>query len=603
MILWALVLVPVLAALVLGLAGSRANAIAGTAASTLAGLALAGAIAALVARPETEVAWLADVSIGLRADGLGAVFAVLVAAVSLLVFVYADRYLEADEGRWRFFALCSLFLGAMLALVLASDFLLLLVGWEVIGFCSWALIGYSYDHEAPPPAAARAFLVTRTADAGLYVAAMAAFAAGSTFAFASLGGSDLVAAGAIVAAAGKSAQLPFSSWLFSAMEGPVPVSALLHSATLVAAGAYLLLRLEPVLAATGWALPAVAWLGVATAVVAGLVALVQDDLKRLLAASTSAQYGLVLLGIGSGSIAAGAALLVNHAAYKALLFLAVGLLVIRFGTQSLSRLGGAAAVAPTTLLLLMVAAASLAGLPPLGGFFAKDDVLAAALHESSALYLLGLVAGGLSAVYAFRAVVVLRSGGRARRPRERPAPLLPLAGLGAAVVALAVISLPPVRASWKELLGSEPTAFPALWELLLSGFLALAAGAAGVALARRADVVASPRLAPLRAWLYLDRVHDALALRPALALATRIAAADDRIIDAGVRASARAGNALGGLTNVADLQFWDRLVHTVSSYVRSGGAVRRLQTGALHRYYAFALAGVALVVVAFLSLP
>ncbi|NUR91731.1 MAG: NADH-quinone oxidoreductase subunit L, partial [Nonomuraea sp.] len=245
---------------------------------TVAAITLGLACWAAVARPRVTTRFVFES--GLAVDGLSAVMVVTVAAVALAVLVFAAG--ELREAR--FHGLMLLFVGAMLLTVTATDLVMLLMGWEVMGAMSYALIAYWWRDGSRVRAGTISFVTTRTGDLGLYFAAGAALLGGGSLALDRLSG-DLVIAGIVLAALGKSAQLPFSFWLSRAMAGPSPVSALLHSATMVAAGAYLLLRLQPLLHATGWAAPLVAWLGVLTALLLGAVALAQRDLKQLLAAS------------------------------------------------------------------------------------------------------------------------------------------------------------------------------------------------------------------------------------------------------------------------------------------------------------------------------
>ena len=351
------------------------------------------------------------VRFGLRVDGLSAVMVVTVSVVLLAVLVFATGELRTA----RFLGFMLLFAGAMLVTVTATTLVALLMAWEVMGAASYALIGFWWRDSRRASSGAVAFLTTRTGDLGLYLAAGAALAGGAGgLALDDLAGlpdgwRDVVAAGIVVAALGKSAQLPFSFWLSRAMDGPSPVSALLHSATMVAAGAYLLLRLESLLSATAWAAALVAWVGALTALALGAVAVVQRDLKQLLAASTCAQVGFMVLAAGTGGVAAGTGLLVAHALTKSLLFLAAGAWLTAVGTKSLPALHGVARRYPVVGITFTVGAVSLAGIPPLSIWVAKDSVLAVALHASAPLYLVGLAAAALSAAYAGRALALVWS--------------------------------------------------------------------------------------------------------------------------------------------------------------------------------------------------
>ncbi|RSN59726.1 proton-conducting transporter transmembrane domain-containing protein [Actinomadura sp. WAC 06369] len=324
---------PLLAGALLLVAGRRADRVAPAAGVAVAAAVLALAGAAAAARPAARVAVLPGAPGGLAVDGLSVAMVVTVAAAVLLVLLHA----AAEGFGARFSGLMLVFAGAMLVTVTASDLLLLLMGWEVMGAMSYALIGYRWTDDGAVRSAAAAFVTTRATDTGLYLAAGFALAGTGSLSLAGLEAArspwiDLIAAGVVVAALGKSAQLPFSFWLSRAMAGPSAVSALLHSATMVAAGGYLLLRLHPLLAASGWADAVVCWAGALTALVLGVVALAQRDLKQLLAASTCAQIGFVVLAAGAAAVAGGALHLVAHAAVKSLLFLCAGVWLARTGT-------------------------------------------------------------------------------------------------------------------------------------------------------------------------------------------------------------------------------------------------------------------------------
>jgi NADH:ubiquinone oxidoreductase subunit 5 (subunit L)/multisubunit Na+/H+ antiporter MnhA subunit len=387
---------------------------------------------------------------------------------------------------------------------------------------------------------------------------------------------DVAAAGILLAALGKSAQLPFSAWLSAAMAGPSPVSALLHSATMVAAGGYLLLRTQPLLEATAWAAGAAAWVGALTALVLGAVACAQRDLKQLLAASTAAQIGFIVLAAGVGATAGGTAHLVAHAAVKAGLFVAAGAWLTSLGTKQLAGLRGAARRHAGVGAAATVAALALAGLPPLSLWATKDEVLAGV--DGAALRSVVLVAAGLSAAYAGRILAVvlsrpepnassggldLEQAGTRRVPRAATgvAAVLALAAAG-----LGVLALPAVADVVKDVVdaGGEPSPTPA--QLLTTGSLAVAVLALTVLLTftpwgHRA--VSNAARTPLAMWAGLGFL---LSPRPALAVARAAAAFDDRVIDGAVRATAAGAR-------------------------RAGAAARRPQTGLLHQYYAQAVAG------------
>jgi NADH:ubiquinone oxidoreductase subunit 5 (subunit L)/multisubunit Na+/H+ antiporter MnhA subunit len=346
---WLLSAVPLVAGASLACTGRRGDRIAPLAGVLTAAVVLLLAVLAAVFRPAASAPLFAGIEASVAVDGLSAVLVVTVAAVTLVVLVFSAG--EPDLGA-RYAGLMLLFAGAMLLTVTATGLALLLMAWEVMGATSWALIGYRWREPHRARAADVAFLTTRAGDLGLYLAAGAAIAGGvGTLELAELPAAAqpwlaVLTGGIVVAALGKSAQLPFSFWLSRAMAGPSPVSALLHSATMVAAGGYLLLRSQPVLAASGWGEPVVAWFGAVTVVVLGLVAVAQTDLKQLLAASTSAQIGYIVLAAGVGGVAGGTSQFVAHAATKAALFLAAGAWLTALGTKALPAQRRAARATP-----------------------------------------------------------------------------------------------------------------------------------------------------------------------------------------------------------------------------------------------------------------
>ncbi|TDB76447.1 NADH-quinone oxidoreductase subunit L, partial [Actinomadura sp. KC216] len=500
---------------------------------------------------------------GLAVDGLSAVLLVTLAVVLVAVLAYA----AADGYGVRFYVLVLLFGAAMAVTVTASDLLLLLMGWEVMGAMSYALIGYAWPDAERVRSADIAFLTTRAADMGLYAAAGFAVAGAHSLRLDALAQADapwrnLIAAGVVVSALGKSAQLPFSFWLSRAMAGPTPVSALLHSATMVVAGAYLLLRLRPLLDATGWAATAVSWAGALTALLLGAVALAQRDLKQLLAASTCAQIGFMVLGAGAGAAEGGAAHLVAHAAVKSSLFLCAGVWLTRRGSDRLVD------------VVFGVGAIALAGVPPLSLWVTKDAVLGGVGERSPALLGVGFAASVLSAAYAGKAVLwLLRPGERVRVPVSQR---IPLAGLGVAAACLGgvlgVFGLPGI---------SDDVTLKA-WEMALSGVLAVLT--VGVVVAVRERV---PEPAWALDWLRLERAAVVVVARPTLAAARALVRFDDRVVDGAVRAVARGGRWTAGLTGRRVELPLDGLVALTGRAARGLAALaRRPQTGQLHLYYA-----------------
>jgi len=593
MLLWSLVTAPLLAGAGFVLVGRRVDRIAPAGGVLAAAAVLALAIAAAGTRPAVDAPLVAGIRAGLAVDGLSALMVVTVAGATLAVLAYAAG--EAELRTARFTGFMLLFAGAMLVTVTATTLAVLLMAWEVMGAMSWALIAYRWREPESVVAAHTAFLTTRLADVGLYIAAGAALAGGvGSLALAELPAASgpwlhVVAAGLVVAALGKSAQLPFSFWLSQAMRGPSPVSALLHSATMVAAGAYLLLRLAPLLAATGWAAPTVAWVGAATALLLGLVAVAQSDLKQLLAASTCAQIGFMVLAAGVGGVAGGALQLVAHAATKSLLFLAAGAWLVVLGTKQLGELRGAARRYPLVGVTFTIGAAALAGIPPLSLWVTKDLVLAAALEQSPALYVVGTAAAVVSAIYSTKAVWWVwqpeaQPSSDERRVRRDLSDERAVRRNGA--VPLGVL------AELAVLLGALPlvtSRVPAWWELVLSGVLAVAAAGLTWHLAPR---IGAPPL--LASWLGVERVAHAVVVRPVLALARLLARFDDRVLDRAVTAVARATVGVARGLDQRGEGMVDGAVRGIAGAGRAlGRLARRPQTGQVHQFYAQAAAALA----------
>ncbi|MGY1439780.1 proton-conducting transporter transmembrane domain-containing protein [Streptomyces reniochalinae] len=608
-LLWALIALPLGAGAVLLVSGRRWNALAPGIGLAAAAGTFGLAVASALLRPEASAPLFAGVRAGLRVDGLSAVLVVAVAAVTTAVLVASPGGLGPRDNRGRFFGLMLLFAGAMTVTVTATTLPLLLMAWEVMGATSWALIGYWWRRPDRVRAADTAFLTTRAADLGLYLAAGAAVAGGvGSLDLTALTGAEggwlhVACAGLVIAALGKSAQLPFSFWLSHAMRGPGPVSALLHSATMVAAGAYLLLRLRPLLVATGWAAPLVAWAGGVTALALGVVAVAQRDLKQLLAASTCSQVGFMVLAAGVGAPAGGTLQLLAHAAAKSALFLAAGAWLTSLGTEQLPALRGAVRRHPLMGAGFVAGALALAGLPPLSLWVAKDEVLAAVRAQSLGLYALGLAAAAVAAGYSVKALWYVtrppphdHGGGRRRGTRGLGRSVsTPVVVLAAAAVFLGAAALPGLSGPLRGVVGGDRGRTPAPWEMGLSAAVALAAaGAAWWWTTRSAHSTrtASPAQRWAAGWLCTERAARAVLVRPVLALARALAAFDDRAVDGAVRHLARGGLALARGAARADDRGVDGAVRAVAYGCRRLGAwARRPQTGLLHQYYAQAVVG------------
>ncbi len=608
----ALILVIRRAAAALALGGAAVGV--GAALVTLARVSTGGRYAA-------TLPGLPRLPLRLAVDPLAAVLAATVAVVSLLVLVYAVGYMAREADQARFYAGMAGFSAAMQGLVLADDWLLLLACWELIALASYLLIGFWFDRPGAREAATRAFLTTRAADYGLYLGIFALVAATGTTAIGpALGtrGGVATVAGLLLtlAALGKAGQVPFHGWLQDAMAGPTPVSALLHSATLVAAGAILLLRVAPLL--PGTVLLVIGLVGGLTALLTGLTALAQGDLKRLLAASTSSQLGFMLLALGAGSPGAATAHLVAHAAMKSALFLGAGVFQHARDATAFDELGGVGRRHPWAYGGFAIAGLALAGVPPLAGFWSKDAILAAtfASPHRAAFAPLAILGTALTGAYVARALRLLWRGA------GRDEPVVGLAPMGAALAGLAALAatLGVAFRPLQDLLGVT------LPEGTVALVVGLVAATAGLALGWGVPVDRFP--APARAWAAAGfRLGDGLGglvVAPTLALALTLDGLDRRLdgavrgVGRGALAAAAAARALdtgahaaiGGVgwaslalaraTRRTDERGIDRLIAALVRATRDLGArVRRLQSGLVHRQLALA-AGGALLLLAFL---
>jgi NADH-quinone oxidoreductase subunit L len=608
--LWALVWLPAAAGAVLLVIGTLRGAVAcrlqraaGTGAVAVAAVVLLLALRVAGGRPDAATAFLPGAPLALGVDALAAPVVVTVAVVSLLVLLFAAADIHA--GQARFFGLMLVFLAAVLLTTTAATLPVLLAAWEVMGATSYALIAFRWRDAGRVGGGNVAFLATRAGDVGLYLAAGAAVA-GST----ASGRMDLrlgtmavlpspwvhvAAAGVLAAGFGKAAQLPFSFWLSRAMQGPSPVSALLHSAAMVAMGGYLLLRMHPLLATTGWAAGTAAWGGALTALLLGAVAVAQRDLKQLLAASTAAQLGFVVLAAGTtaagGAVDAGSVQLMAHAATKALLFLAAGAWLSALGTKQLPALRGAARRYRVVGVTFTAGALALAGIPPLSLWAAKDAILAPVREQSLPLYVTALAAALLSAVYAGKMLALVwrplpehaERGYDTEEPGSRRVSALerlPLVVLAVGAVALGVLTLPVLD----PVLGRGGVVRPSVVEPVVSGLLAVLGTAVAVAW--------PDRLPPWAAgWLGLQRAVHLGVVTPTLALA-RLLARGDAALYGAVLASAPAARSLARATARVDTTGVGAAVRgTARSAQRLGTLARRPQTGQLHQYYAQAAVG------------
>ena len=407
-----------------------------------------------------------QVPFGLTLDPLSRTMAVLVSGVGAVIHIYSLGYMRDDEGRSRYFAALSLFMFAMLGIVLANNFIMLFMFWELVGFTSYVLIGHWFYRDAAADAANKAFITTRIGDFGFMIGILMVWMATGSIVFAEIAPrmsalsnhstfATVVALLIFCGAVGKSAQFPLHVWLPDAMEGPTPISALIHAATMVAAGVYMLVRVAFVIQSSQTALLVVAWIGTITAVMAALIATQQNDIKRILAYSTLSQLGYMVMAVGLASNDAAMFHLFTHAFFKALLFLGAGsIIVMLHHEQNIWKMGGLSRRLRITFVTFAVGALALIGCPPFSGFFSKDAILALAYERNTPIFAVALFTAFLTAFYVMRMLVIVFFGKPrtdiARESRESPAimtvPLIVLALLatfgGFAFFARNLLTLP-----------------------------------------------------------------------------------------------------------------------------------------------------------------
>jgi NADH-quinone oxidoreductase subunit L len=552
-----------------------------------------------------------ETSVTAYVDPLTAVMLLVVTGVGALIHLYSAGYMHDDPGYARYFAYLNLFVFSMTMLVLAGNFLLLYVFWEAVGLCSYLLIGFWYTRPAAAQAGKKAFIVNRVGDFGFGLGIMWLWTALGTLDFAGVfkAAAELPPATAtgialllFMGACGKSAQLPLHTWLPDAMEGPTPVSALIHAATMVTAGVYMVARSHAIFERSPVALEVVAWVGVATALFAATIGLVQTDIKRVLAYSTVSQLGYMFAAVGVGAYAAGIFHLVTHAFFKALLFLGAGSVIHGLGgEQDLRKMGGLSSRMVTTTITTTIGALGLAGLPGLAGFFSKDEILTAAFVSGHrVMWALLLLGAFFTSFYTARMLfLAFYSGPRmskeaAHHVHESPGVMtLPLTVLALLTVVTGVVFGIPSEHGTRFARFLAPV-FP-VHESGHSGVVALvllvmavAVFAAGVALAWakymaspvRADEIGRPKTA-LHRWLldayYVDALYDRLIVRPLLALSEFLA-------------------------RVFDLRLIDGLVNALGRAVVAGAtSLRRIQTGFTVNYALTMLGGAVAIVVFLLS--
>jgi NADH-quinone oxidoreductase subunit L len=543
-------------------------------------------------------------------DPLSVMMMLIVSGVGGLIVLYSIGYMDGDDEERRYFAYISFFVFSMLLLVQGGNLLLLLVGWGLVGLSSYLLIGFWHERPSAVAAAKKAFVMNAVGDATMALAFFVLIAHGNSLSFAtsfataghlSSTAVNLVALGLLGGAVAKSAQIPLHTWLPDAMEGPTPVSALIHAATMVTAGVYLIARTHPIFEQARTVELIAAGLGALTLLVAGLIALVQTDIKRVIAYSTMSQIGYMFLGAGLGAYANGMFHLMTHAFFKALLFMAAGIAIHALsGEQDIRKMRGIGQLMPWTRWAFLAGSLALVGLPPFSGFFSKDSIIAAALHAhwyGVIFWVVALIGTFLTGLYTFRLYFIVFPGEpipfvrehyHAHHGKEGPRTMLVPVGI---LAVLAVIGgwiqfaplWTPVTSWLEHVAPTLAVADPTSWEEGLSSALAVALGLGGIAVAYLVygtGRLAVPRLPAvqraLEHKLYFDEAYDLAFYKPAAALATALRRGFEEPV------------VLAAGTDLGETAF------------DAGRLVRRLQTGLLRTYVLFLGTGMAVVAIVFL---
>ncbi len=622
---WVCLLSPLVGALTITIAGGGiSRRAAGWIATLSTFVAFGGALVAFVGlwaadpsdreQVSTAYTWLAagdfQVQVQILLDTLSSTMMLIVSGVGGLIVWYSMGYLAGDDEERRYFAYISLFVFSMLLLVQAGNFLLLLVGWGLVGLASYLLIGFWHYKPEAVAAAKKAFVMNAIGDATLALGLVLLIWETGTLEYSGVfeqvdGLSStivtLVALGLLGGAVAKSAQIPLHTWLPDAMEGPTPVSALIHAATMVTAGVYLLVRASPIFEAAPDVQHLAAILGAITLLVAGFIALVQWDIKRVIAYSTMSQIGYMFMAAGIGAYGYAIFHLMTHAFFKALLFMSAGLVIHHLdGEQDIRKMGGLKSVLPRTHIAFLAGALSLAGIPIFAGFWSKDGIVAAAFATNDALgaflYAAGLVGALLTGLYTFRLYFAVFRGEPSELVKEHThgheahgeGPFTMLIPVGVLAVLATVGGLVVIPGVWEPFLHwidetAEPLVQATVAEDYGTSAIAVSLGLIGFFVARRAfhagrQLVTNPGIwRVLEHKFYFDELYDALFYRPAAALSVALR------------------------RNVEEPVVERSLDEIGSGTIQLGGEVARVQSGLL-RTYAVAIAfAVAVLVVVFVA--
>jgi NADH-quinone oxidoreductase subunit L len=569
-----------------------------------------------------------EANLALLVDPLSAVMLFVVCGVGFLVHVYSIGYMHGDPGYPRFFTYLNLFMTSMLILVLADNYLLMFVGWEGVGLCSYLLIGYWYERQSASDAGKKAFIVNRIGDAGFILGILLlfwttgslsyeeVFAKAADHAVMTTGIATAITLLLFVGATGKSAQVPLYVWLPDAMEGPTPVSALIHAATMVTAGVYMVVRSQALFLLAPASMHVVAGVGAFTAIFAASIGLVQNDIKRVLAYSTVSQLGYMFLGCGVGAFSSGLFHVMTHAFFKGLLFLGAGSVIHALHEeQDMRHMGGLKNHIPGTYWTMLVATIAIAGVPPLAGFWSKDEILTSAIKAgglSLLWWVLGICAAFMTAFYMFR-LMFMTFWGEARydtshvHPHESPSTMLtPLKILAVlSIIGGIFVGIPPENGLFHKFLAyaSQHGAhgahhahafhfWPDIPLMLLSTLIALG----GVFTAynfyvvkpelprRLAERFAFPYQVLLNKY-YVDEFYDIFIVRPVYWLMQRLWEFDTLIVDGVVNGFGKFTRLYANWSGILDRLVVDGSVNGVAVLVQSGArAFRLIQTGIVQNY-------------------
>lgn len=573
----------------------------------------------------TFVNWLSlngfKLDFGVMVDPLSCIMLLVVTTVGTLIQIYSIGYMHDDPRFSRFFAYLSLFTASMLGLVLADNLLMLFIFWEGVGLCSYLLIAFWFERISAAKAGMKAFITTRIGDIGLLAGILLLFSITRTFNFSSLqqssGNYTLFTIAAFLifcGAVGKSAQFPLHVWLPDAMEGPTPVSALIHAATMVAAGVYLVGRTFWLFSSHPLSLNWVAYIGATTAIFAASIAVVNNDIKRILAYSTISQLGFMMMGLGMGGYSAGIFHLVTHAFFKALLFLCAGSVIHAIHTQDIQKMGGLLPKLKVTGITFIIGSLAIAGVPPLSGFWSKDEILSEALSTGHpVLFTIGIITSVLTAFYIFRLVFLVLFGQMRSElhPHESAkVMIIPLSILAFFSISIGFIGSPFMHYAFQNFMHSQVSHASAAPEpnRLVMAFSTLAAflgiGFAYVIYILNNKILPSSfraRFTLLYRILYnkyyIDEIYDFVFVNPCIFLSHLSFKFDVRIIDGAV-------NGIAGLTIIIsrikawfDLYIVDGMVNLTARIVNlCSRSLRLAQNGFVQSYFLAAFLGLVIII-------